>query len=58
MEEKKESNIKLMPSFNEECRHEFKRLFFVADIEDYGYAIHDAYVKKCFRCKLVIAEDA
>ena len=58
MEEVEIEEIKFTRRPAEECDHEFKRLLFIAWVPDYGHTIHDARVRKCFKCDLVIAEDA
>lgn len=58
MKEMELEEIEFDPHPIKDCtKHRFERLLYIVRIEDYGYAVHDARVKKCFKCKLVMAEE-
>lgn len=57
MKEIELEEIKFTARPAEDCSHEFKRLLSIDWVPDYGHAIHDSGVRKCFKCKTVIAED-
>ena len=57
--EEDDDDVWIPPPFQDydDCNHDFKRLFYVRHLEEYGETIRYARLKKCFNCKTIIKDD-